>query len=212
MLRVGPVAFVASLIAAANSFVPFAATAEPEHSEQPDPVVVTLPSRAQLNSSGAPSDLGPLSQFAIAREAQKELRRLGCYEGESSGIWTPSSRLAAQRFVDRVNAKLPADKPDEILLALLRDQSGAICGQCQRDEARDPSGRCMPTALIKVSTPRSLATYSTSDSRRADQEPADQTETLPETTPSRRPLRPTDTATKSWSRWIKKVDQALGLY
>jgi len=212
MLRVGPVAFVASLIAAANSFVPFAATAEPEHSEQPDPVVVTLPSRAQLASSGAPSDLGPLSQFAIAREAQKELRRLGCYEGESSGIWTPSSRLAAQRFVDRVNAKLPADKPDEILLALLRDQSGAICGQCQRDEARDPSGRCMPTALIKASTPRSLATYSTSDSRRADQGPADQTETLPETTPSRRPLRPTDTATKSWSRWIKKVDRALGLY
>jgi hypothetical protein len=212
MLRVGPVAFVASLIAAANSFVPFAATAEPEHSEQPDSVVVTLPSRALLASSGAPSDLGHLSHFAIAREAQEELRRLGCYEGESSGIWTPSSRLAAQRFVDRVNAKLPADKPDEILLALLRDQSGAICGQCQRDEARDPSGRCMPTALIKASTPRSLATYSTSDSRRADQGPADQTETLPETTPSRRPLRPTDTATKSWSRWIKKVDQALGLY
>ena len=212
MLRVGPVAFVASLIAAANSFVPFAATAEPEHSEQPDPVVVTLPSRAQLASPGAPSHPGPLSQFAIAREAQKELRRLGCYEGESSGIWTPSSRLAAQRFVDRVNAKLPADKPDEILLALLRDQSGAICGQCQRDEARDPSGRCMPTALIKASTPRSLATYSTSDSRRADQAPADQTETLRETTPSRRPLRPTDSATKSWSRWIKKVDRAIGLY
>jgi hypothetical protein len=214
MLRVGPVAFVVSLIAAANSVVSFAAIAEPEHSEQPDLVVVTLPSRAQLASPGALSDptVGPLSQFAIAREAQKELRRLGCYEGESSGIWTPSSRLAAQRFVDRVNAKLPADKPDEILLALLRDQSGAICGQCQRDEARDPSGRCMPTALIKASTPRSLATYSTSDSRRADQGPADQTETLPEMTPSRRPLRPTDTATKSWSRWIKKVDRALGLY
>ena len=213
MLRVSPVAFVAMLIAAANSFVPFAATAGPEHSEQPDPVVVTLPSRAQLASPGAPSDLVvPLSQFAIAREAQKEMRRLGCYEGESSGIWTPSSRLAAQRFVDLVNAKLPADKPDEILLALLRDQSGAICGQCQRGEARDPSGRCMPTALIKASTPRSLATYSTSDSRRADQGPADQTETLPETTPSRRPLRPTDSATKSWSRWIKKVDRTLGLY
>ena len=157
------------------------------------------------------TQLWPLSQFAIAREAQKELRRLGCYEGESSGIWTPSSRLAAQRFVDRVNAKLPADKPDEILLALLRGQSGAICGQCQRHEALDPSGRCMPAALIKASTP-SIATYSTSDSRRADQAPADQTPTLPETTGSRRPMRPTNTATKSWSRWIKKVDRTLGLY
>src|SRR5437868_6554757 len=80
MLRVGPVAFVASLIAAANSFVPFAATAEPEHSEQPDPVVVTLPSRAQLASSGAPSDLGPLSQFAIAAELTKgrRIRRRLC--------------------------------------------------------------------------------------------------------------------------------------
>ena len=215
MLRVGPLAFVAMLVAAAEGLVPFAATAGPEQAEQLDPVVVTLPSRAQFPSPGAPSDstVGPLSQFAIAREAQKELRRVGCYEGENSGIWTPSSRLAAQRFVDRVNAKLPTDKPDEILLALLRDQSGAVCGQCQRDQALDPSGRCMPTALItKASTPRSIATDSTSDNVRTDRTPADQTAIPPDPTGSRRPLRAANTATKSWSLFIKKVDRALGLY
>jgi hypothetical protein len=157
--------------------------------------------------------VGPLSQFAIAREAQNELRRVGCYEGESSGIWSLSSRLAAERFVDRVNAKSPTDKPDEILLALLRDQSGAICGQCQRDQALDPSGRCTPSALItKASTPRAIAADSTSDNVRTDRAPADQTQTPQYTTASRRSLRPANTATKSWSRLIKKVDRALGLY
>jgi hypothetical protein len=213
MLRAGLVAFIAILVTAADGLVPFYATAGPEHSEPPDPVVVTLPSRAQFPSTGAPSDptRGSLSQFAIAREAQKELHRLGCYDGESSGIWTPSSRLAAQRFVDRVNAKLPTDKPDEILLALLRDQTGVICGQCQRDQALDRSGRCMPTALIsKASTPRSIAVDSTSENVRIDSAPADQTLNSPETPARRRPLRPTNT--KSWSHFIKKVDRELGLY
>jgi hypothetical protein len=214
MLRAGPVIFLAMLVGAAG-LVPFAATAGPELTEQLDPVVVTLPSRAQVPLPGAPSDpaVGPLSQFAIAREAQNELRRVGCYEGESSGIWSLSSRLAAERFVDRVNAKLPTDKPDEILLALLRDQSGAICGQCQRDQALDPSGRCTPSALItKASTPRAIAADSTSDNVRTDRAPADQTQTPQDTTASRRSLRPANTATKSWSRLIKKVDRALGLY
>jgi hypothetical protein len=215
MLRVGPVVFIAMLVALAEGLAPFSATAGPEHVEQLDPVVVTLPSRAHFPAAGAGSDLtvGPLSPFAIAREAQKELRRVGCYEGDSSGIWTPSSRLAAQRFVDRVNAKLPTDKPDEILLALLRDQSGVICGQCQRDQAFDPSGRCMPTALItKTSAPRSIATDSTLDNMRADRAPADQTQPPLDSTATRQPLHPANGAAKSWSRFIKKVDRALGLY
>jgi hypothetical protein len=215
MLRVGPLAIVAMLIAAAGSFVPFSAMAGPEQSEEPEVVVVTLPSRSQLASPSASSDptAGPLSQVAIAREAQKELRRLGCYEGESSGIWTPSSRLAAQRFVDRVNAKLPTDKPDEFLLALLRDQSGAICSQCLRDEALDASGRCMPVALIsKPATPRSIVTSALSDTPSTDRPLADQTQAPPQTTTTRRPIRSTRIAGKSWNRWIRKVDRALGLY
>jgi hypothetical protein len=214
MPRAGSLALIAMMVAAAESLVPISATAGSEQSEPVDPVIVTLPSRAQFPSLGPRSDptVGPMSQFAIAREAQKELRRVGCYEGESTGIWSLSSRLAAQRFVDRVNAKLPTDKPDEILLALLRDQSGAICGQCQRDQAVDPSGRCMPTALItKSSTPRSIATDPTSDNVRSDRASADQTQTPPDTAASRRSLRPANTATKSWSGFIKKVDRALGL-
>jgi hypothetical protein len=45
MLRAGPVIFLAMLVGAAG-LVPFAATAGPELTEQLDPVVVTLPSRA----------------------------------------------------------------------------------------------------------------------------------------------------------------------
>jgi hypothetical protein len=216
MPRLGLVAIIAIVTAAAEGFVPYAATAGPEQADQPDPVVVTLPGRAQFASPGAASDptVGPLSQFAIVRETQKELRRLRCYEGENNGTWTPASRSAAQRFVDRVNAKLPTDKPDEILLALLRDQSDAVCGQCQRNEALDASDRCVPAALIsKVSTPRPIATSSIADGPRADPAPADQTQASPETAAARRTLRSTNAEkTKYWSRWIKKVDRALGLY
>jgi hypothetical protein len=203
------------LVGVAECLLPHSVTAESGRTEQLEPVVVTLPSRAKRPSSGEPGDatVGPLPPIALAREVQKELRRVGCYEGESSGIWTPSSRLAAQRFVDRVNARLPTDKPDEFLLGLLRDQSDGICGQCKRDETLDPSGRCMPTALIsKAAPPRSIAADPASDSVRSDRTPAEQAQSLPDATVSRRPLRPADTATKSWSRIIKKVDRALGLY
>lgn len=213
MPKAGSLALIAMLVAAAESLVPFSATAGPEHTEPLDPVVVTLPARAQYPSPGAQSDptTGPLSQFAIAREAQKELRRVGCYDGEGTGIWSPSSRLAAQRFVDRVNAKLPVDKPDEILLALLRDQSDAICSQCHPGQALDASGRCMPTALVaKASTPRTIATASTLDTQ-GQRAPADLVQTPQPATASRRPVRPAYTATKSWSRFIRKVDKALGL-
>jgi hypothetical protein len=154
-----------------------------------------------------------LSQFAIARQAQEELRRLGCYEGESTGMWTASSRSAAQRFVDRVNAKLPTDKPDEALLALLRDQSGAVCVQCQRNEALDDSGRCMPTALIsKASSTRPIVIDPPSDIVRSDRTLADQPQSPPDTTTSRGPSRSGNNPTKPWGRFISKIDRALGLY
>jgi hypothetical protein len=158
-----------------------------------------------------------MSQFWIAREAQKELHRVGCYEGDVSGIWTPSSRLAAQRFIDRVNAKLPIDKPDEVLLALLRDQSGFVCGQCQPNQTLDAAGRCIPTALInRAPRSRSTATEPASDTLRPERPPPDQVQAVPESENAAASRLSSSQAysgtTKSWQGFIKKVDRALGLY
>jgi hypothetical protein len=65
---------------------------------------------------------------ALARELQRELKRVGCYMGEISGVWTPGSRLAMKTFVEHVNAALPVDKPDPVLLSLVQGYRERACG------------------------------------------------------------------------------------
>ena len=54
---------------------------------------------ARVQEAPVPRDIASLT-----REIQRELKRLGCYDGEASGRWNAQSRLAMKAFVDRVNA------------------------------------------------------------------------------------------------------------
>ena len=51
----------------------------------------------------------PRGREAVARELQRELRRVGCYAGQLHGVWTASTRWAMRAFNDRVNAVLPTN-------------------------------------------------------------------------------------------------------
>jgi hypothetical protein len=96
-------------------------------------------------SSGQPLS----SSEAITRELQKELKRVGCYTGQLNGGWTRSTREAMQAFADRVNAKLPTDKPDNILLALVQGHSEKVCGvPCPSGQSLNPTQQCTPNALL----------------------------------------------------------------
>ena len=97
------------------------------------PVVVTVPARPsqptvqpgpRQPSTGAAL---PQDPTALARQLQSELKRVGCYDGEISGAWTPRTREAMKAFTTRVNATLPVDKPDHILLALVQGHRGVAC-------------------------------------------------------------------------------------
>jgi hypothetical protein len=203
---------------AGGAIVPSATAAEPEGTAD-TPVVVTLPQRALLRSLSVPvtsSSAAAAAPYTVARDTQSELHRVGCYDGEISGIWTPATRSAAQRFVDRVNAKLPIDKPDDVLLSLLRGQSGAVCGQCQVDQTQDAAGRCVPTALInKASRPRVIGAETAPESPRAEASPPAQAPATPErvyAAVSRRfSSQPYSGQPKSWNSFIRQVDRALGL-
>src|SRR5262249_48380746 len=92
------------------------------------PVVVRIPKRS--NQSGMQAAIVPpagsrtptsADRAPLALNLQRELRRVGCYDGELSDTWTLATRGATKAFTNRVNAILPVDKPDEILLALVRD-------------------------------------------------------------------------------------------
>jgi hypothetical protein len=94
--------------------------------------------------------VGPGSDpAALARELQRELKRVGCYSGDLDGVWSTASRRSMKTFTDRVNATLPVETPDPILLSLVRAHRGDACGKpCPAHESLAEDGRCLPTAVL----------------------------------------------------------------
>src|SRR5947207_1138662 len=85
----------------------------------------------------------------MARELQRELKRVGCYDGEINATWTPSTRRAMKAFTDRVNATLPVEEPDYILLALVQSHQDNVCGKpCPAGQGLSEAGRCLPNAIL----------------------------------------------------------------
>ena len=117
-------------------------------------VVVTVPSRPREPAARVPAGepprpvAPPADRVSLARELQRELTRVGCYDGEISGVWSPSSRAAMKRFIDQVNAKLPISQPDDILLRLVQGHRQKACdAPCPADQPRAGDGRCVPGAI-----------------------------------------------------------------
>jgi hypothetical protein len=100
-------------------------------------------------STVAPS-LKPIPpRDALALELQRELRRVGCYEGQPNGAWSASTRSAMKAFIDRVNAALPVTEPDHVLLALVQNHPDTACGtECPRGQGLNYDGHCLPNAIL----------------------------------------------------------------
>src|SRR5262245_30200778 len=148
---------------------------------------------------------------ALVRAAQQELYRLGCYNEQINGVWTPHSRSAAQKFLSRVNARLPIEQPDEALVALLRSTNGSVCSQCPAGEAFNPAGDCVPKGLADKPSQRGpITTGSVTDMPRSNDQsssddPGGQREGAGQGKPPEAPG-----ATKYWRLFLKKIDRALG--
>src|SRR6478752_5375827 len=93
-----------------------------------EPTVVTLTDRPVKLPVALGQPLVPRGRNTIGHQLQEELRRVGCYRGELNGVWTTSTRRAMQEFLERVNAVLPIDRPDGVLLALVKGHPGKVCG------------------------------------------------------------------------------------
>src|SRR5262245_19918406 len=140
---------------AAPASAPAVVTVAPQHRPSPRLAINSLP------KSGVPVD-----RSYLARELQKELRRVGCYDGEINGGWTTSTKRAMKTFTERVNASLPIEEPDLALLSLVQGQADKTCGRpCPAGESSD-GGRCVPAGV--ASSPRKAA-HSTGTSHEAPQ-------------------------------------------
>ncbi len=91
----------------------------------------------------------PAERYRLVRRLQKQLRRVGCYWGKIDGDWGAGSRAAMRAFTKRVNARLPLDEPDYVLLTLLRNTTNRICGPSCGPSARlDAAGRCVARPAV----------------------------------------------------------------
>lgn len=113
--------------------------------------VYTVPSRApEPVPRPAPARvIEPGDRVTLARALQRELRRVGCYSGEITGVWTASSRMAMKAFTERVNATLPVDNPDHVLLSLVRGHQERVCGiSCPEGQTATDGGTCLPDGVL----------------------------------------------------------------
>lgn len=137
--------------AAPESRAPAARIAAESHPSRgtPAPAPASPPHRA----AAIPGD-----RASLARELQRELGRVGCYNGEINGAWTESTRVGMKAFTDRVNASLPVDKPDYVLLALVQSHHHRVCGAaCPEGQVLTESGNCLVSAIAAKRTEPSEA-------------------------------------------------------
>jgi hypothetical protein len=90
---------------------------------------------ANWQTSVAPAPAGaalepadPESRYKLVVDIQQQLKRVGCYWGRANGAWNNSTRDAMRTFTSNTNAALPVEKPDYLLLSLLKQNSGRSCG------------------------------------------------------------------------------------
>jgi Putative peptidoglycan binding domain len=118
--------------------------------------VVTVPTE-KVRSFLREGTLHPGDRASLARELQRELARVGCYDGEINGAWTTSTRQAMKAFIERVNAALPTNHPDAVLLTLVRGHGGKVCGtSCPAGQGRADTGRCVSTAILQREANRTV--------------------------------------------------------
>src|SRR5262245_38466613 len=121
-----------------------ARTSDPAPARAPEPP--PAPSPSSSTTTARPID--PTDHAALARALQRELKRVGCYQGGITEVWTTSSRLAMKTFNERVNATLPIDNPDPVLLRLVEGyQERACTAACPPGQAAAKGDACLPATV-----------------------------------------------------------------
>ncbi len=85
---------------------------------------------------------GHAGRKALILDIQRGLARSGCYRGAMTGLWGADTKRALSAFLLAANARLPIDRPDDILLHLVDGHEHVNCGEkrpigWQRDAPSD---------------------------------------------------------------------------
>jgi len=102
-------------------------------------------SRARFTSLKPKS---PTDRYKLVVKIQRKLKKRGCYWGRIDGSWGAGSKYAMQAFVARVNANLPVEDPDYVLLALLQTNGRKTCDGCPAGHITTDGGSCVPQKIL----------------------------------------------------------------
>ncbi|WP_439544211.1 peptidoglycan-binding domain-containing protein [Hyphomicrobium sp.] len=104
-------------------------------------------------------------QVSVVRAVQQQLKRAGCYSGRVNGVWSPATRKAMAEFTSVVNASLPVNRADPVLLVLIESNPGA---SCTPDCVKDGGSACgSPAAAPPVNAPNAKPQVASLDEDRA---------------------------------------------
>ncbi len=114
----------------------WARQAQPPPQSEPGPQVpkanqatAPVPAARPPTPVVAPAQNTGEAQRSLARNIQRELKRVGCYTGDVDGDWSATTRTAMKAFNETVRVQFPVTAPDYILLTLLQGQTERACGK-----------------------------------------------------------------------------------
>ena len=103
--------------------------------------------------------------YSVARSIQREINRVGCANLTITGAWDRRTRAAMASFAANRNATLPTNKPDVILLSLLRTYQGKDCGRTDRSQiarhTERPNLRTTPQLVRRYQRPTVISGWTT---------------------------------------------------
>jgi len=105
--------------------------------ESPEVAVIAPPPAAPVVAP-PPSDTGEL-----ARSLQRELKRVGCLNGETDGVWGEQSRSALRNFARRSKLEVEGDEPSVALLDAATAARSRICPLVCGEDEHEINGRCV---------------------------------------------------------------------
>jgi peptidoglycan hydrolase-like protein with peptidoglycan-binding domain len=80
------------------------------------------------------SDDPPTENKELARALQRELKRLGCLDGEANGIWGERSRAAFKSFVRQAKLSVDGDEPNVSVLDAASATRARVCSVAAKGE------------------------------------------------------------------------------
>lgn len=112
----------------------------PPPASPPSTIAVPPTTAGPSTGSGAAS---PADKSELAKSLQRELKRVGCLDGNADGVWGQDSRTAMKQFVKLAKLAVDGDEPNVAVLDAATAARSRVCPLVCDDNEHIVNGRCV---------------------------------------------------------------------